>query len=116
MPITAAVALLLTIQQTPQLPPDSAVRELVMQRVLAAFPDSGKHGSGIVVGLLDANGARRFVAVGVDVAQVFEIGSITKTFTATLLADMAARGEVRLDDPVAKFLPASVRVPSRGGK
>ncbi|MFE9428222.1 serine hydrolase [Kitasatospora sp. NPDC006697] len=35
----------------------------------------------------------------------FELGSITKTFTALLLADMVARGEVRYDDPVGAYLP-----------
>lgn len=35
----------------------------------------------------------------------YELGSITKTFTAALLADAVTRGEVRLDDPVATFLP-----------
>ncbi|HTI05208.1 MAG TPA: serine hydrolase, partial [Gemmatimonadales bacterium] len=95
-------------QQPPQaLPSDSAVRTLLAPRV-AAFADSGKHGEGMVVGLLDASGARRFVAVGVAGTAVFEIGSITKVFTASVLADMVARGEVRLDDPVAKYLPASV--------
>ena len=42
---------------------------------------------------------------------VFEIGSLTKVFTALILADMSARGEVALTDPVAKYLPASVRLP-----
>jgi serine-type D-Ala-D-Ala carboxypeptidase/endopeptidase len=45
---------------------------------------------------------------------IFEIGSITKTFTATLLADMAREGLVALDDPVNRHLPAGVCVPSRG--
>lgn len=36
----------------------------------------------------------------------FELGSITKTFTALLLAEMAARGEVRYDDPIDRYLPA----------
>ncbi|MGW5865112.1 serine hydrolase domain-containing protein [Streptomyces sp. NPDC055239] len=35
----------------------------------------------------------------------FETGSLTKTFTALLLAEMAARGEVALDDPISRFLP-----------
>ena len=47
---------------------------------------------------------------------VFEIGSITKVFTSLILADMVERGEVKLDDPVSKFLPASVTVPSRNGR
>jgi CubicO group peptidase (beta-lactamase class C family) len=68
------------------------------------------------VGLLDARGAARVVASGVGANQVFEIGSITKTFTAALLADMVAHGEVKLDDPVAKYLPPAAHVPSRGGK
>jgi CubicO group peptidase (beta-lactamase class C family) len=33
-----------------------------------------------------------------DSTTVFEIGSITKVFTALLLADMANKGEVSLDD------------------
>jgi CubicO group peptidase (beta-lactamase class C family) len=47
---------------------------------------------------------------------VFEIGSIAKTFTGAILADMVRRGELSLDDPVAKFLPAGVKVPSRNGR
>ncbi len=47
---------------------------------------------------------------------MFEIGSITKVFTASVLASMVARGEVRLDDPVARYLPPSVKAPTRGGK
>jgi serine-type D-Ala-D-Ala carboxypeptidase/endopeptidase len=45
---------------------------------------------------------------------ILEIGSITKAFTATLLADMAREGVVALDDPVNRHLPAGVRVPARG--
>lgn len=36
---------------------------------------------------------------------LYEIGSLSKTFTALLLADAVTRGEVSLDDPVQKFLP-----------
>lgn len=45
---------------------------------------------------------------------MFEIGSITKTFTGLLLADMAARGEVGLNDPAAKYLPVGWTLPVRG--
>ena len=38
----------------------------------------------------------------------FEIASITKTFTATLLAIAVLEGKVRLDDPVNKYLPDSI--------
>jgi CubicO group peptidase (beta-lactamase class C family) len=39
---------------------------------------------------------------------IFEIGSITKTFTAVLLADAVNRGMIKLDDPVQKYLPDSI--------
>ncbi|HEX9216026.1 MAG TPA: hypothetical protein VF864_03520, partial [Gemmatimonadales bacterium] len=58
-------SLVLILACTQGLPSDSTVRALLAPR-LAAFPDSGKHGPGIVVGLLDANGNRRIVAAGVD--------------------------------------------------
>jgi D-alanyl-D-alanine-carboxypeptidase/D-alanyl-D-alanine-endopeptidase len=47
---------------------------------------------------------------------VFEIGSVTKTFTATILASMVLDGSVRLDDPVQKYLPPDVHMPQRNGK
>jgi D-alanyl-D-alanine-carboxypeptidase/D-alanyl-D-alanine-endopeptidase len=79
---------------------------------------------GIVVAVLDSTGTRYFSygntakAGGqrVDEHKVYEIGSITKVFTALSLADMAVKGEVGLDDPVQRYLPDSVRVPSKDGK
>jgi len=106
----ASFALVLGLQQG--LPSDSAVSAMLAPRV-QALPDSGKHGEGIVVGLLD-KGQRVISRGGVVVDDVFEIGSITKVFTASLLADMVGRGEVRLDDPVANYLPRAVRMPVRG--
>jgi serine-type D-Ala-D-Ala carboxypeptidase/endopeptidase len=89
-------------------------------------PRIGGHpGLGIVVGLIDAAGKRTVVCAGtagegttrpLDGDTVFEIGSISKVFTSTLLADMVRRGEVSLDDPVGKLLPSSVHVPARGGR
>jgi CubicO group peptidase (beta-lactamase class C family) len=43
-----------------------------------------------------------------DSATIFEIGSISKTFTATLLAIAVGEGKVGLNDPVNKFLPDSI--------
>jgi len=80
--------------------------------------------SGMVIALLDEHGANIFHAGKLDndtdqevnADTLFEIGSITKTFTALLALDMAKRGELNLDDPVAKYLPSSVKVPAQGGK
>jgi CubicO group peptidase (beta-lactamase class C family) len=43
-----------------------------------------------------------------DGNSLFEIGSITKTFTATLLAWFVQQGKIHPDDPVNKYLPDSV--------
>lgn len=52
------------------------------------------------------------VTLGSDT--VFEIASITKVLTSLMLADMVRRGEVAFDDPVAKYLPASLTLHQRG--
>jgi CubicO group peptidase (beta-lactamase class C family) len=44
---------------------------------------------------------------------IFEIGSITKVFTATLLADLVQDGVVAFRDPVAAHLPAAPPVKER---
>ena len=46
---------------------------------------------------------------------VYEIGSVTKTFTATLLARAVLSGRVTLDTAVVQLLP-EFKIPSRGGK
>src|SRR5580658_4440238 len=43
---------------------------------------------------------------------LFEIGSVTKTFTATVPAQMVLAGQVKLSDPVQKYLPDSVHIPA----
>ena len=87
--------------------------------LLKASVDVGHHSTGLVAVVLD-DGRRIDTAYGhsdsadnraLDADTVFEIGSITKVFTALLLADMIVRGEVAASDPVAKYLPDDVRVP-----
>ncbi len=95
-----------------------------LEKLLFNRTGEGRKAVGIVVGLVDATGERYLAsgaaapggAVPPGADTVFEIGSITKVFTSLVLADMVARGEVGLDDPVAKFLPASVKLPERDGK
>jgi CubicO group peptidase (beta-lactamase class C family) len=50
-----------------------------------------------------------------DADTVFEIGSITKTFTGLLLAEAVQAGKLKLNEPVAKLLPG-FKIPSRDGK
>jgi serine-type D-Ala-D-Ala carboxypeptidase/endopeptidase len=79
---------------------------------------------GIAAGIIEADGSVRVAFAGeagpgarpLNGLSGFEIGSITKLFTGVLLAEMVRTGEVRYGDPVSRYLPASVRVPSRNGR
>ena len=96
---------------------DSTIRTWITERVengyatgiVAAYRD-GRQAHVLSTGGADRSGK----PLGAD--SYFEIGSITKVFTNILLADMVLKGEVALDDPVAKYLPAGVTMPSRNGK
>ena len=116
--VLSLVALAQSLPNSP-IPPDSEIRKVLVERI-----DTFHHGVGIVVGVIEPQG-RRIVAYGalnqgdarpLNGDTIFEIGSVTKVFTSLLLADMVQRGEVALSDPVAKFLPADVKVPERGGR
>jgi serine-type D-Ala-D-Ala carboxypeptidase/endopeptidase len=97
------------------IPSNDAIRKLLAERM-------ERNGVGIVVGIIEPSGVR-IVAHGksgardgrpLDGDTVFQIGSISKVFVGLLLADMVQRGEVGIDDPAAKYLPAGVEMPERG--
>src|SRR5918993_981037 len=78
----------------------------------------------MVVGVIEPAGARVF-SYGQsgegdqrppDGDTIFEIGSMTKVFTALVLADMVRRSEVALEEPVAKYLSSGVKLPERNGQ
>src|ERR1043166_5365210 len=80
----------------------------------------GNTNAGMVIGLVDERGSRVLAADKLDNGTrqevngdtVFEIGSATKTCATLLLVDIVERGEMKLDDPVAKFLPESAHSPA----
>src|ERR1043166_6409967 len=47
---------------------------------------------------------------------LFQIGSITKTFTGVLLALLDERKIVQFNDPLEKYVPAGIKVPSYNGR
>lgn len=77
----------------------------------------------IVVGVLDGKDVKYYsfgvksvaTKAAVDEHTVFEIGSVTKTFTGIILADMVLKNEVKLDDPLQQYLPKDVTAPTRNG-
>lgn len=110
------------------------MRRLLLLAVLAAPAQAGelkavvekhaaplvkdKKDAAVVVGVLDGDREEVF-AFGTcdgqapDRDSVYEIGSVTKTFTGILLADRVKAGVVKLDDPVQRHLPDGWRVPRR---
>ncbi len=100
-----------------QLPGDQ-ISQLLREAV------NSKRSKSIIVGILDSSG-RHIYSEGVlsdqspvrpDANTLYEIGSITKVFTSLILADMSLKEKLNLEDPLSKFLPASVKAPVRNGK
>ena len=105
--------------QSPAPLSDTDVKQILVDRI-----DRDRQSIGIVVGLVGPTG-RHVIAYGAldkgDIRPlngdtIFEIGSVTKVFTSLLLADMAARGEVALSDPISKYLPPDVKAPMRNNQ
>jgi CubicO group peptidase (beta-lactamase class C family) len=97
---------------------DSELRALLEQRfagdrtgacVAAAVVEQGRTSTAYVCA--DPKTARPF-----DGRTAYEIGSVTKTMTAALLADLILKGEVSLDDPLAKLLPPGTKVATFNGE
>ena len=119
--LSALAALALTgtaMAQTPAFPDDAALLEILKSRV-----EDGR-ATGLVLGVLEADGATRIVAYGdpgvgakpLGPDSVFEIGSVTKVFTTTLLAEMVQKREVSLDVPAQTYAPPGMTLPTRNGK
>jgi D-alanyl-D-alanine-carboxypeptidase/D-alanyl-D-alanine-endopeptidase len=77
----------------------------------------------IVVGIIDKNGPQYYAfgtkTIGgqpVDEHSIYEIGSISKTFTAILLAQMALEGQLKIEDTAQNYLPSSVKMPVRANQ
>jgi serine-type D-Ala-D-Ala carboxypeptidase/endopeptidase len=95
-----------------QTPTSSEIEAILKQRI------ENKQGVGIVVGLITPKG-RRIISYGrlsktdarkPDGNTVFEIGSVSKVFTAILLADSVQRKELKLTDAIAPSLPSLVKL------
>ena len=98
------------VQRSRYVPSSGEIHSILEERI------DGQHQSvGIEVGVVDSAG-QRIISYGALDAQdgrrldgdtIFEIGSLTKVFTALLLTEKVQHGQVALDDPISKHLPVS---------
>ena len=91
------------------------LREKKLDHLLAERLEQLPKGCAVAAVIFSDQGYEfRMFGEGVARNVIFEIGSVTKVFTALLLADMVVRQEVRLDQPVRELLPAEFQ-PKPGG-
>jgi CubicO group peptidase (beta-lactamase class C family) len=62
-------------------------------------------GAGASIGVVEHGVGEVFAFGAARTESIFEIGSISKTFTGLILAQMIAQGKVKLDEPVRELLP-----------
>jgi CubicO group peptidase (beta-lactamase class C family) len=97
---------------------DSEVERIAKSSIINGFTP------GLAIGIIQ-NGAIRTYNFGVQNLEtgepfnqntIGEIGSITKPFTAYLIADLVLQNKIALSDSANRYLPPALRVPSRNGK
>jgi D-alanyl-D-alanine-carboxypeptidase/D-alanyl-D-alanine-endopeptidase len=90
-------------------PVDADGLQAVLDPDLAGALKSGEFapwtGAGVSIAVVE-HGVRHVFSYGVAKPDsIFEIGSITKTFTGLILSQMVEQGKVKFDDPVRELLP-----------
>ncbi|MCD9096041.1 serine hydrolase [Luteimonas fraxinea] len=118
LPNTLTLAAMLAISGSASATTDAALAGIVDQRLAG-----DRTGACFSVALIDGDSVARTYRcadgtatprIGTDSA--FEIGSVSKTMTAALLAQLIADGQASLDDPLSAYLPAGTAVPTFEGQ
>jgi beta-lactamase class C len=108
--IAAAMALLIAAGLAVRADTDRAVERLVTQRIQEMLSPDGIGGAAVAVRI---EGRTLFFNYGlsgpagsqpITSDTLFNLASLRKVFEATVLADAVTRGELKLDDPVAKYV------------
>jgi beta-lactamase class C len=90
---------------------DEQIQQLISRDIQAMLPGDGACGAAVAIRM---NGRTLFFNYGmadlkksepVSSDSLFNLASVGKVFDATLLALAVKRGELKLDDPAAKYLP-----------
>jgi CubicO group peptidase (beta-lactamase class C family) len=95
----------------------SDVKKFIIDQIV------NKSKSAIVIGFIGTNGTSVYHFGNISESNnrpvngntLFNIDSITKTFTTLTLADMVNQGILKLSDPIEKYLPSNVTVPEFNG-
>jgi len=96
---------------------DAELKSIAEQRLLG-----DRTGACFAVAVIDKTVSRAYVCADpkdlkrISPDTAFEIGSVSKTMTAALLADLILQGKASLDDPLSNYLPEGTIVPSFEGK
>jgi CubicO group peptidase (beta-lactamase class C family) len=101
----------------------SAMTDAQLQQALEHRLHGDRTGACVAAAVIEGNHVAR-ARVCADPAQAgrigphsaFEIGSVSKTMTAALLAELIEQGKASLDDPLAAWLPPGTEVPDYHGQ
>lgn len=119
-PAFAAAPVLPPSPYDPALPPVAAgdMQSILDRDIRPALATGGPLAvdtdAGVTIGVF-TRGERRVFTYGTAAPDsIFEIGSISKTFTGLILSRMVLQGSVRMDQPVRELLPAGLVAKPRG--
>lgn len=97
---------------------DAALASVVDRRIAG-----DRTGACLAVAVIDGDAVARAFRCAraadsgrIDATRAFEIGSVSKPMTATLLAQLVVDGKAKLDDPLVDYLPAGSEVPAFQGQ
>jgi CubicO group peptidase (beta-lactamase class C family) len=99
----------------------SSMTDAQLQQVLERHLLGDRTGACVAAAVIDQEVHRTVVCANpaerraLDGPRAFEIGSVSKTMTASLLADLIDQGKLQLSDPVARYLPPGTAVPTFAG-
>jgi CubicO group peptidase (beta-lactamase class C family) len=102
----------------PKITDKTTVKEIVTPYI------KSKLTKGVMIAIYN-KGKRNFQGFGIvsdkknrkpDENSIFEIGSITKTFTTSILSRLIIQKKIKLSDKAQQFLPKSVKLPTFKGK
>lgn len=98
--------------------------KIIIQEIVKFKLEKQKSAVGVSIAIIE-NGEVEYLSFGVTEQgsnnqitpeTLFEIGSISKTFTSMALASMVKEGKVKLSDPVQQYLPKTLKMPTKNGK